>query len=264
MESFFEILRNSIARVYTRDLDMKEADWEDPPPPPIDPSPPPDEVSWRGKRKAKEDRGKIRSSGVKPKSKERKVESEFMSAPSSPIQVTESSESSSTSSTSIGNIAKTIPLNPFKANSPNMSKIDNDKSNHEIPNGASDNAMNSVPYENKYFYDDDHVGPYLVYVDVINNGDSRRPINILNLARQVKLLDIRNVNEITKIGYGRGKVTFRDAASANDFVNDNRIKEQGFQPKIFAHFVSTMGTVFPVDPKLTIEELMSNNRRYQF
>lgn len=114
-------------------------------------------------------------------------------------------------------------------------------------------------FENNYFYDTDHTGPYVVYVDVILAEEGRRkPINILNLARHIKLLDIQDILSITKIGYGRGKVTFKNASSANNFVRDVRVVGLGFQPKIFAHFVSTMGTIFPVDPDRSIEELMRN------
>ncbi|XP_075160290.1 uncharacterized protein LOC142233295 [Haematobia irritans] len=116
-------------------------------------------------------------------------------------------------------------------------------------------AVNSKEPQNNYCYDDSHPGPYMVYVDVISSGDIRQPISLVGLARKIRRLEIPDIDAVTKMGYGRGKVTFKNATAANNFANDCRMPASGYQPKIFSHFVSRMGVVYPVDTDISEEEI---------
>lgn len=111
-----------------------------------------------------------------------------------------------------------------------------------------------------YQYEQSHKGPYMVYVDVICNTGERKPINALSLGRIINKLQVKDVNEIIKIGYGRCKVTFVNHITANNFVNDKRIEAEGYQPKIFAHFVSKVGIIFDIPTEITMDELMTSMR----
>uniref|UniRef100_A0A1I8PL81 Uncharacterized protein n=1 Tax=Stomoxys calcitrans TaxID=35570 RepID=A0A1I8PL81_STOCA len=87
------------------------------------------------------------------------------------------------------------------------------------------------PQPREYFYDGQQTGPYIVYVDSFLRGETRKSMNVLDLAREIKLLETPNILEIP---------------------------ETRFFPRILAHFVSSMGIMFPVNPKYTIEELKLN------
>lgn len=118
-----------------------------------------------------------------------------------------------------------------------------ERSSHSMSVDVAGQGLGSIMgFENKYFYDSDHAFTYVVYVDVVLTEEERhRTIIILNFAT---FLEIQDIIGITKIGSGRCKLIFKNAPSTNNFVRDVRVAGLGYQPKIFAHFVSTMGTVF--------------------
>lgn len=94
----------------------------------------------------------------------------------------------------------------------------------------------------------------MVRVEIFISG-SRKPLSLVELARLVKFLRIENFETVTKFGYGRGKIVFKNAEAANNFIKDERFLSAGFQPKIFAHIVSKMSIVFPVDQDIPMDEI---------
>lgn len=95
----------------------------------------------------------------------------------------------------------------------------------------------------------------MVYVDKIPHKGQRKPITLVTLARRVKNLEITDIDSITKIGYGRCKIVSKNAAAANSFTSDDRHVAAGFQPLIFAHFVSKWGIIYPVDEDIPVTEM---------
>lgn len=119
-------------------------------------------------------------------------------------------------------------------------------------------ADSAVAIANKisidYKYNEEHHGPFIVYVDAVDPSGARKPINAITLNRLLHTLQIDGITELTKIGYGRCKVTFKNANMANKFVYDSKIKENGYNAKIFAHFVSKIGLVFDIPGDLSMDE----------
>lgn len=105
------------------------------------------------------------------------------------------------------------------------------------------------------FYDDTHPGPFMVYIDTITKNSARQPFSVFDFSRHVKFLEVRDVICVTKIGYGRGKIVFKTAQAANAFVTDQRIIGAGYQPRIFAHFLSKWGIIFPVEEDVSEDEM---------
>lgn len=124
------------------------------------------------------------------------------------------------------------------------------------------NAVNSFvsnefvahPFTN-FSYDDDHTGLFMFYVYKIPHKGQRQPISLVALARYVKKLEITDIDSITKIGYGRYKIVFKNAAAANSLTSDDRDVAAVFQLLIFANFVSKWGIIYPVDEDIPLTEM---------
>lgn len=122
-------------------------------------------------------------------------------------------------------------------------------------NGLKNNTTSTTTkISTNYEYDNTHKGPYIVYVDALDSAGARKPINAISLDRLVAKLGITDINEILKIGYGRCKVSFKNYYAANDFVRDDRLKANGYDPKIFAHFVSKIGLVFDIPTEISMDD----------
>ncbi|XP_059225094.1 uncharacterized protein LOC131997717 [Stomoxys calcitrans] len=118
------------------------------------------------------------------------------------------------------------------------------------PVNSQNEASNAV-----LMYDADHKGPYVVYVDKINEGDNRSPMNTISLSRLMDKMNIVGLIEVNKIGFGRAKLVCRNAFSANRLVSDERLPKAGYQPRILPHFVSKIGIIFGVPTDISEEEL---------
>ncbi|XP_037822000.1 uncharacterized protein LOC119610730 [Lucilia sericata] len=110
----------------------------------------------------------------------------------------------------------------------------------------------------EYKYNEEHRGPFIVYVDAVDPSGSRKPINAISLNRTLKKYEVEGITEVLKIGYGRCKVTFKLRNLANNFAYDKRIKQDGYLPKIFAHFVSKIGLIFDIPTDLSMEDFQSS------
>ncbi|XP_073831791.1 uncharacterized protein [Musca autumnalis] len=136
----------------------------------------------------------------------------------------------------------------LQANNNRESNIEMNNNNNEsiasnaFPDGnaTTDATPVSEVKKDKLYYDDSHGGPYMVYVDTLLKNNVRQPLNLVDLSRHVTFLEIKDVICVTKIGFGRGKIVFKNATAANVFVDDARIASAGYEPKILPHFLSNV------------------------
>ncbi|XP_037827646.1 uncharacterized protein LOC119615715 [Lucilia sericata] len=103
-------------------------------------------------------------------------------------------------------------------------------------------------------YEDDHRGPFTVYVDTAK-AEPRTPINQYRLAKKLLDLKVGDIDNIIKIGYSRCKVTFRSRSAANNFVNSKQLESAGYTPRIFAHLLTKTGIVFNIPEEISMKEL---------
>ncbi|XP_046808313.1 uncharacterized protein LOC124420181 [Lucilia cuprina] len=135
-------------------------------------------------------------------------------------------------------------------NSENEDMSDNEPERNTGSKVQGETAANTP----KYRYDSNHKGPYFVYVDSYDASGVRKYLNGIAVCRLLMRLEIKDLAEVVKIGYGRCKVIFNNYMAANNFVDDVRIMENGLSPKIFAHFVSKVGIVFDIPTDILEEE----------
>lgn len=131
-------------------------------------------------------------------------------------------------------------------------KYNNEKQKEKVETAQK----NERSYTN-YKYDEEHKGPYLVYLDVLNDEGERRPINAIRVSNVLIDLKVNNIIEVIKIGRSRCKIIFSNAVAANRFVDNIALKEKGYIPKIFAHMVHKIGIIFNIPRDITEEELAS-------
>ncbi|XP_073847351.1 uncharacterized protein [Musca autumnalis] len=126
-----------------------------------------------------------------------------------------------------------------------------------IDQGASSIASKEGKVNYNNTYDNDHKGPYIAYIDKkVTEGD-KSGINGIHVTRLLKSLKVEGVLEVFKIGFGRAKVVFKSGLTANLLLENEELKNQGYIPKIFPHFVSKIGIIFGVPIEISDEELIS-------
>lgn len=103
-------------------------------------------------------------------------------------------------------------------------------------------------------YDDDHKGPYVVYVDTLKT-EPRTPINQFRLTKKLIDMKINDVNNVLKVGYSRCKVFFKTHTAANEFAKNKQLEAAGYTPKIFTHLLTKTGIVFNIPEEITMTEL---------
>lgn len=69
-------------------------------------------------------------------------------------------------------------------------------------------------------------------------------------------LGIENVLEISKIGFGRCKIVFKHFSVPNAIIDNEKFRDRGLTPKIFAHFVSKTGIVFDIRTDISEDEFL--------
>lgn len=139
-------------------------------------------------------------------------------------------------------------------------KMGQTKDNFNVPSVEGGNSQISNLEKNNggkcdFKYDVDHRGPYIVYVDKVDQNGKISSINSVALSRIIKDLGFAGVLDVNKIGFGRAKVVCRNAAAANILAGNKKLMESGYQGKIFGHFVSKMGIIFGVPVDITEDEL---------
>lgn len=126
-----------------------------------------------------------------------------------------------------------------------------------------DNMDSNVNWEQPaqlktYRYNQGHKGPYIVYLDAYDKNDMRKYLNAVAVTKLFMELKIPDVLDISKVGYGRCKITFRNSAAANRCVEDQRLLERGLTPKILPHFVSKAGIVFDIPVEISEKEFLES------
>uniref|UniRef100_A0A034WG73 Uncharacterized protein n=1 Tax=Bactrocera dorsalis TaxID=27457 RepID=A0A034WG73_BACDO len=117
------------------------------------------------------------------------------------------------------------------------------------------------PYNlEKLTYDEDHQGPFVVYIDTKYKGNERSPINAGAITGLMKKLNYGHddIKEINKVGYGRIKVICKTARIANEVCNSQHLKDKGYEPKILQHCIAKVGIIFDIPTEITMEELMKD------
>lgn len=107
-----------------------------------------------------------------------------------------------------------------------------------------------------YRYDGTHKGPFMVYVDAFDGSGLRKYLNGITVTRLLVKLEVRDVCEVAKIGFGRCKVVLKNYAAANALADDKRMMEHGLAVKIFAQFVSKVAIIFDIPTDLSEDEFM--------
>jgi len=124
---------------------------------------------------------------------------------------------------------------------------------------ASGSVIHSSQTDNDNLYDVNHIGPYTVYVDKeFEQHEHRRAINAIKLTKTLVDLGISGIQEISKIGYGRCKVTFYSYKAANELTKNKQLNILGYVAKIPQHFLGKMGIIFNVPESITLKDLEQN------
>lgn len=156
-------------------------------------------------------------------------------------------------------------ITPTKKNDevlPSTSTIDETKkTSHENPPLPKDGLDNQNKEKDIFNYDDDDRGPFIVYVDLIdeaNSDGSRKPLNQLKCASILNKFGCREIITVHKISFRRCKVTFANPKSANWLANNkNRlIDEHKLHPRILERFALNFGLVFGIPEEYSDDELM--------
>ncbi|XP_046803851.1 uncharacterized protein LOC124419264 [Lucilia cuprina] len=111
-----------------------------------------------------------------------------------------------------------------------------------------------VSMEMPVLYEDDHKGPFVVYVDTIKS-EPRTPINQFRLTKKLIDLNVGEIDYIIKIGYCRCKIVFKTRRAANVFVMDKRLENSGYVAQIFTHLLTKTGIIFNIPEEISMYEL---------
>lgn len=112
--------------------------------------------------------------------------------------------------------------------------------------------------EIKNLYDEDDKGPYLVYIDLIDEpiqGEKRKALNQIRLGSILNSLGANNISAIKKIGFRRCKVIFTNHRSANWIVQNENLEKHKLGARILPSFLMKFGLVFGVPIEYTEAQL---------
>lgn len=110
-----------------------------------------------------------------------------------------------------------------------------------------------------YLYDSNNKGPFLVYIDLIDEspqGEKKKPLNQIRLGSILNSIGAKDINAIKKIGYRRCKIIFTNFRSANWIATNEHLKKHHLVAKILPSFLMKFGLVFGVPIEYTEEELL--------
>ncbi|XP_062127619.1 uncharacterized protein LOC133839982 [Drosophila sulfurigaster albostrigata] len=110
---------------------------------------------------------------------------------------------------------------------------------------------------NGYSYNENHKGPYAVYLEKNLNGNSGA-INSIELAAFLSSKEIEGIEEIRKMGYGRCKVVCNSAQAANNLAYCGDLLAGCYEPKIPRHLVNTAGIIFNIPLNLSDSDILKN------
>lgn len=119
-------------------------------------------------------------------------------------------------------------------------------------NVKSPNTTSERRYDSRY--DAGHKGPYMVYVDSFDQAGSRKFLSALTVSRLLTRLNVTDILEVVKIGFGRVKVLFKNYMAANKLADNEELTKFDLSPKIFDHFTSKIAIVFDIPTDISMEE----------
>lgn len=138
---------------------------------------------------------------------------------------------------------------------PKKLKLDSNRSNIIIKPLMKENKGRD---DEQLKYDAEHGGPFVVYIDSKRTDQERKPINAITISNILKKFNLEGIDDVVKVGYGRVKVSCRNAEVANRVCFDKRLNGKGYEPKILQHCLSKTGLIFDIPTDIPDEELLQD------
>lgn len=106
-----------------------------------------------------------------------------------------------------------------------------------------------------FFYEAKDKGPYVVYMDSSQKTDNAiGKMSSLKIAREIFQLNLKNVNKINNKGSNRISIEFSNFQSANDLINNENLKNKGYNIFIPGNYITCKGIVRHIDVDENIED----------
>ncbi|XP_074035261.1 uncharacterized protein [Leptinotarsa decemlineata] len=136
-----------------------------------------------------------------------------------------------------------------------------------LSNTLKDNAIHSMDINIKnnedsdkkietLFYKNNNLGPFIVIVEATeNSGNYIGRFNHLKIAKEVFDLQLKDIVKIKPKGINKIGVQFKNKEAANNFVNNEYIKEKGYKIYIPFNQVTCKGIVRRIDKIFSEKDL---------
>lgn len=111
----------------------------------------------------------------------------------------------------------------------------------------------------KLKYSERSLPPFLVIAQY-NEATNKQlgALHPMQIGKKLLKNHVEGISEIVRKGKNRISIEFSTAKPANDFLNNENLKNEGYDLFIPRHLVSCQGVVQRIDPTMSIEEIKQN------